>query len=129
MSERASWLNADIGPLRLLIGATGICAVVLVAAMLIADRSDFGKVLSGAGFVLFLSLWTPVLPVLGLGVQMLPSVPQGLASVLVGILAIAIIATALISGLRLRRTWYGKALSLGSVAAWILWGIACIPPA
>jgi hypothetical protein len=129
MSQRANWLNSEIGPARLLIGALVACAIVLVGTMLIGDRSDFGKVLAAAAFVLLLASWAPLIPVLGHGIQMLPVVPEGLGSMLIGALAIAVIAVVLTIGLRSRRHWYGKALSFAGVAAWILWGIACIPPA
>jgi hypothetical protein len=129
MSQRANWLNSKIGPASLLIGAAVVCALVLLSAMLIGGSSDLGKVLVGAAFVMFLASWTPVIPVLGYGVQMLPAVPEGLASSLIGLAAIAVIATLLTVGIRARSRWHGKALSLAGVAAWILWGIACIPPA
>jgi peptidoglycan/LPS O-acetylase OafA/YrhL len=129
MSQRANWLNSNIGAAPLLIGAAVVCALVLLSAMLIGDRSDPGKVLVGAAFVLIVASWTPFIPVLGYGVQMLPAVPEGLASTLIGLVAIGMIAALLTIGVRSRGRWHGKALSLAGVAAWILWGIACIPPA
>ena len=125
---RANWLNSDIEPHTLLLSAIAVCAIALLATLAIGGES-FSSAAFAAAFVLFLASWSPILPVLGYGVRMLPSVPEGMISTIVGVLAIASIVAILVVGIRTRRHWHGKVLSCVGVAAWFLWGVACIPPA
>ena len=85
--------------------------------------------IASIGFIVFLALWAPLIPLFGGGVQFFPGIGEGLGSIVVGWAVILVIVAMVVTGLRYRASWYGKGLAVLGVGMWLLWGIACIPAA
>ena len=83
----------------------------------------------GIGFVFFLALFAPLIPLAGGGISAFPALGGGLGSMMVAWVTVIAILAIVVIGLRSRATPHGKGIIILGIVAWLFWGIACMPHA